>query len=108
ADGEAEERWTDRPIPELGGLRIGFDQGAVTVTSPDGLRATSDEDLAHQLESRADEAESRADEAESRADEAESRADEAESRADEAESRAELLAERLRELGVDPEDPPSC
>ncbi|MFV0258710.1 MAG: hypothetical protein ACK5PP_09715, partial [Acidimicrobiales bacterium] len=75
ADGEAEERWTDRPIPELGGLRIGFDQGAVTVTSPDGLRATGDEDLAHQLESRADEAE----------------------------RRAERLAERLRELGVDPD-----
>ncbi|MFM7424721.1 MAG: Uma2 family endonuclease [Elainella sp.] len=39
-----------------------------------------------------------------RADSAESRADSAESRADQAESKAERLAERLRALGVNPED----
>jgi hypothetical protein len=83
ADGEAEERWTDRPIPELGGLRIGFDEDALTVTTPDGLRATSDEDLTHQLDSRAAEAEGRA---------------------AEAESRAERLAARLRELGIESDE----
>lgn len=82
-DGRGTEPWIDRPIPELGGLRIGFDDGALLVTSPDGLRVTSDEELAAKLETRAEQAASRADRAETRAD---------------------ALAERLRSLGVDPDD----
>ena len=91
ADGHDDELWIDRPIPELGGLRIGFDDhGTLTVTAPDGLSITSEEDLADQLEARAETAESRV--------------AEAERRAAEAERRAEELAERLRELGGDPLD----
>ena len=79
ADDQADEVWTDRAIPELGGLRIGFEEGMPVVTTPDGLRVTSDEDLTDQLANRATEAE----------------------------SRAERLAQRLREAGIDPDAGPS-
>lgn len=70
--------WTDRPIDELGGLRLGFADGELVVTTPHGLSATSDQEL---LEA------------------------EAQSRAATAEARAATLAERLRQLGVDPDEP---
>jgi hypothetical protein len=54
---------------------------------------------------RAGSAEARADTAEARADTAEARADTAEARAERAEQRARLLAARMRELGVEPDDP---
>jgi Uma2 family endonuclease len=53
---------------------------------------------------RAEIAEQRADTAEQRADTAEQRADTAEQRADTAEQKAARLAERLRQLGIDPEE----
>jgi Uma2 family endonuclease len=46
----------------------------------------------------------RAGNAESRAEDAESRAEDAESRAEDAESKAQRLAERLRSLGIDPDE----
>lgn len=77
SDGEHPDRsedWLDRPIPELGWLRITFDDDHVVVTMPDGTRATSDVDLLAQTQQRADQAENRAAE----------------------------LERRLRDLGVDP------
>lgn len=46
----------------------------------------------------------RAYQAENRADQAEHRADQAENRADQAERKAQILAEKLRELGINPDD----
>lgn len=46
----------------------------------------------------------RAEEAQSRAEEAQSRAEEAQSRAEDAEAKAQRLAERLRSLGIDPNE----
>lgn len=73
--------WVDRPIPELGGLRIGFEGDDLVVELPDGTRATSDEALVV---------------------EARQRAALAEDRAADAERRADSLARQLRDLGVEP------
>lgn len=74
--------WQGRPIEELGGLRVSFEDSPLVVTMPDGLRANSENALLdHFVE----------------------RATAAERRAKQAESRAEALAERLRQLGVDPD-----
>ena len=51
--------WTDQPIPELGGLRLTFDDGELVVVLPDGSRATSDHALIDAAEQRAVAAEAR-------------------------------------------------
>jgi Uma2 family endonuclease len=52
---------------------------------------------------RAEQERQRAEESEQRAEESEQRAEESEQRAEESEQRSQLLAERLRAMGVDPE-----
>jgi hypothetical protein len=89
--------WADRPIAELGDLRLGFHDGELVATTPAGIRASSDADLLA-------EADGRATEADGRATEAEGRATEAERRASEAEGRAADLARRLEALGVGPDE----
>ncbi len=54
--------WTGRPISELGGLRIDYDDGELTVVLPDGLRARSDADLVSAAETKAAEMSAKADE----------------------------------------------
>ncbi|MCP5025215.1 MAG: Uma2 family endonuclease [Actinomycetia bacterium] len=81
--------WIDRPLPELGGVRLVFDAGRLVLITPEGLRAVSDDDLVA--------------DAARRADDAARRADDAERRADKAEERAQALARQLELLGVDPE-----
>ncbi|MCP5027906.1 MAG: Uma2 family endonuclease [Actinomycetia bacterium] len=95
--------WIDRPLPELGGVRLVFDAGRLVLITPDGVRAISDDDLVADAARRADEAARRADDAARRADDAARRADDAERRADGAEERAQALARQLELLGVDPE-----
>lgn len=104
APGEADRPWADRPIPELGGLSIGFDHGDLVVTTPDGLRVDSDDALVAQLDAAAEAA--RAEAAAAQADAVAARADAVAARAEaiEARGRAEVLAARLRELGLDPDD----
>jgi Uma2 family endonuclease len=81
------QAWTNRPVDELGGLRLGFDDGELVVTTPDGLRATSDGALlAQSME----------------------RAATAEDRATAAEERAQALARQLEALGVEPQTPPDA
>lgn len=52
--------WANRPIDELGGIQLGFDGDDLVLTTPDGVRATSDADLLDVVERRADAAEARA------------------------------------------------
>ena len=52
--------WTDRPIGELGGIRLGFDGGELVAETPAGLRGTSDADLFARAEQRAADSEQRA------------------------------------------------
>lgn len=82
-DGTEPVVWIGQPIPELGGLSIEFEDGdRLVVVDPGGARASTDDELV---------------------DQAESRAEQAESRVDQAESRAEALVRQLRDLGVEPE-----
>ncbi len=71
---EAPEPWTRRPIPELGGLAIEFDDGVMTVVMPDGTRAATDHEL---LTARSQ-------------------------AAAEAEAEVEALRQKLRDHGIDP------
>lgn len=80
-DQSGNELWVDRPIPELAGLSIGFDDGMMVVAMPDGLRISSDGAMNAELRSRANQAEARS---------------------EQAEARSEALARKLRELGIDP------
>ena len=95
--------WTGRPVPELGGLVLDFDDdGALRATTPAGFSGNRYADVLH-----ATLADELAAEAEVRADaavlEAEARAGAAEAKAKAAESKAEALMERLRAAGIDPD-----
>ncbi len=81
------QAWADRPIGELGGIRLAFAAGELVATTPDGLRATGDRGLLDAIEARSAAA--------------------SEERAEAAEERAEALARQLRALGVEPEAGPS-
>lgn len=74
-------RWIDRPIPELGDLRLDIDDGTIIVVTPDGTRLHRAGDLVTVTEQRADDAERRA---------------------SDAERRAAVLEAQLRALGIDP------
>ncbi|MFV0258259.1 MAG: Uma2 family endonuclease [Acidimicrobiales bacterium] len=76
--------WVGRAIPELGGLKVGFVDGALVVETPSGERAGSDVELLALAADLVDVFAARA---------------EAETQ------RADALAERLRALGVDPDRP---
>jgi Uma2 family endonuclease len=41
--------WAGQPIPELGGLRLDFDDGDLVATLPDGTTGRSDSDLVEQV-----------------------------------------------------------
>ncbi len=84
------EGWNDRPIPELGGLRLRFDDGQLTVIMPDGTTARSD----HQL----------VDRARQQADELEQRLFRLEQQVAAYEQRAAGLEQQLREAGIEPDD----
>lgn len=44
--------WTGQPIPELGGLRLHFEDGVLVATLPDGTTGRSDSDLVDQARRR--------------------------------------------------------
>jgi Uma2 family endonuclease len=69
----------------------------------DGKLLKSGYELARAQQARADEEKARADEQKARADQQEARADEEKARADGETARADRLAQKLRELGVDPD-----
>lgn len=54
-DGEMVAWPGNEPIAELGGIRLGFESGALTVTTPAGLRAVSDQGLLAAAAERAEE-----------------------------------------------------
>ncbi len=83
------EDWLDKPIPELGGLRLTFEDGEVAVVLPDQIVASSDHEILSATKDRLVAAEARVAEHERRAAEAERRAAE--------------LEQRLREAGIDPD-----
>lgn len=69
------ENWIDKPIPELGGLQLTFEDGEVAVVLPDQIVATSDHEILAATKDRLHAAEQRAAE----------------------------LEQRLREAGIDPD-----
>jgi Uma2 family endonuclease len=82
------ENWVS---PRLG-IRFDSSPEELQIYRPDGEPFASYEEVSRRLE-----------QAEQRAEQAEHRAEQAEQRAEQAEQRAALLAERLREMGIDPE-----
>jgi Uma2 family endonuclease len=82
------ENWVS---PRLG-IRFDSSPEELQIYRPDGEPFASYEEVSRRLE-----------QAEHRAEQAEHRAEQAEQRAEQAEQRAALLAERLREMGIDPE-----
>jgi Uma2 family endonuclease len=99
-------RWS-----EVLGLYLGVVEGKLRYFDPNGERvpnpaeaALREIEQAEQERQRADEERQRADEERQRADEERQRADEERQRADEERQRAERLTQRLRDLGIDPDD----
>ncbi len=84
--------WAGQAIPELGGIVLDFVDDDLVATLPDGLTASSFDEIVRRRADRA-------------ADDADRRADEADRRAAAAEARAAALEARLRALGHDPEEP---
>jgi Uma2 family endonuclease len=82
------ENWVS---PRLG-IRFDSSPEELQIYRPDGEPFASYEEVSRRLE-----------QAEHRAEQAEHRVEQAEQRAEQAEQRAALLAERLREMGIDPE-----
>ncbi len=93
-DSKVSEDWEAKPIPELGGQRVSFDdEGELVVTLPDGSSGRSNDELAASMASAHV----------VRADQAQAQADEAQTQADEAKARVAQLEAQLRALGAEPE-----
>jgi Uma2 family endonuclease len=91
-------------MPEVG-LAIGRDQGTHRGRTREWLYWY--DELGHRLitmEEKADRAQQQADRAQQQADRAQQQAEQAQQQAEQAQQRAALLAERLRQLGVDPSE----
>jgi Uma2 family endonuclease len=85
---DAMENWVS---PRLG-IRFDLSGEVLQIYRPDGEPFASYEEVSRRLE-----------QAQQRAEQAEQRAGQAEQRAEQAEQRAAVLAERLRAMGIDPE-----
>ena len=85
---DAIENWVS---PRLG-IRFDLSGEELQIYRPDGEPFASYEEVSRRLE-----------QAEQRVEQAEQRAGQAEQRAEQAEQRAAVLAERLRSMGIDPE-----
>lgn len=92
--------------PRLG-IRFDLSGAELQLYRPDGQPFLSYVEIAQRAEQerqRAEQEQQRADQAEQRADQAEQQATHARQRAEQAEQRAEQLAERLRAMGIDPNE----
>ncbi|AUB80646.1 Uma2 family endonuclease [Candidatus Thiodictyon syntrophicum] len=95
--------WTS---PRLG-VRFALTPAGLAVFDPAGQPFLSSVELARRAASeaaRAEQADARAEQADARAEQADARAEQADARAEQERQRAERLAERLRALGLDPDD----
>ncbi|MEA5464368.1 Uma2 family endonuclease [Leptothoe sp. PORK10 BA2] len=97
-------------LPEIGlglgrerGLYLGRDREWLYWYDQAGNRLLTPEEQAQQERTRADQAQARADQAQARADQEQIRAEQERLRADQEQAKAIQLAEKLRELGIDPD-----
>jgi len=94
-------------VSPLLGVRFTLEDGALVVYRPDGERSVPYVELRRRLEQerlRAEQAQREAEQAQREAEQERLRAEQAQREAEQERLRAERLAQRLRELGVNPEE----